>query len=160
MWASTAPDAPKMTQFPPGWRRDCKLEVAIACLAAAIVMSPPPARAEVLVAGSIMSARVQASQAPMSEVLAALETAFGVRYRASVALARPITGSFSGPLERVIADLLNGYDYVVKTSPDAIEIAVVGRGVSNPSPTAIPAAPGWRSSIGNVRPVRDPAPSR
>jgi hypothetical protein len=123
-------------------------------------MSSPPVRAEVLVEGSVVSARVQASEAPMSEVLAALKTAFGVRYRASVGLARPITGSFSGPLERVIADLLNGYDYVLKTSPDAIEIAVVGRGGFNPFPTAIPAAPGWRSSIGNVRPVQDPAPSR
>jgi hypothetical protein len=151
-----------MTQFAPAWRRLRKLEIAIVLLGVAIIVSASPVGAEVTVEGSIGSARVQADKVPLSEVLVALETAFGVRYRASVALDRTITGSLSGPLGRIIANLLDGYDYVIKTSPDSIEIAVVGKQGSNTisTATANPAAPGWRSSIGSVRPIQAAAPPR
>jgi len=149
-----------MARFSPVRRRFRKLKIAIAFLSATSVVGFAPAGAEVLVEGSVGSARVQASKVPVAEVLTALGTAFGVRYRAVVALDRPVTGSFSGPLQRIVADLLDGYDYVLKTSPDTIEIVVVGKQGSNASFSAIPAAPGWRSSIGNARAIRDSAPSR
>jgi hypothetical protein len=142
------------------WRRGRELAIATAFLGVAIAMSSIPAGAEVVVEGSIGSARVQANKVPLSEVLAALETAFGVRYRGSIALDRPISASLSGPLARIIANLLDGYDYVVKTSPDTFEIAVVGKQGSNPTATANPAAAVWRSSIGNMRPMQGPAPAR
>jgi hypothetical protein len=148
-----------MTQFAPASHRLGKL--AIVCLGVAIIISATPVRADVTVEGSIGSARVQADKVPLSEVLAALETAFGLRYRTSVALDRTITGSLSGPLARIIGHLLDGYDYVIKTAPDTMEIAVVGRQGPNNTVSAATAnpTPGWRSSIGNVRPTQAAAPA-
>ena len=85
------------------------------------------ARADVRVQGNKLAVRLEASHAPVSEALSALGAVFDVRYRASVPLDREIHGTYTGPLDRVLARVLDGYNYVVKNQDDTIELFVVGR---------------------------------
>ena len=122
-------------------------ELAAALLCAFFLVDS--ARAEVTVEGEPASVRVQAKQANAGEILDALGAAFDLRYRASVALDRPVAENFSGPLERVIARVLDGYDYVVKHSSDAVDIAVYARrdgapGAAMPNP---PATNVWQGGV-------------
>jgi hypothetical protein len=105
-----------------------------------------PGRAEILLEGSAAAVRLEVTQAaPVGSVLDALGPAYHVRYRALVPLDKPITGSYSGPLARVIARVLEGYDYVVRTSPGAVEIAYIRvRGGPEPVAASTKPAAGWR----------------
>jgi hypothetical protein len=117
-------------------------------LAVAVAAAAPSARADVSVEGDIRAVRLEASHAPVQEVLSALGTAFNVRYRSSVSLDRGIHGTYTGRLDRVIARVLDGYNYVLKHEKDAIEIVVVGRtgeAVASPTPKKVspPKDPTW-----------------
>jgi len=48
--------------------------------------------------------------------LRARESIYGVRYRTNIDLGRVVTATYTGPLERVVARLLDGYDFILKTS--------------------------------------------
>jgi hypothetical protein len=103
---------------------------SLAALAGGIVVflsaSPIPASAEVAVQGTVGEVRIEARDASVTEILAALGSAFGVKYRASIELNRPVTGTYRGPVVRVLSRLLTDYDYVVKSSaPDRIEVIVL-----------------------------------
>lgn len=121
------------TSFP-RWR--CALVgLAAACL---LLLASQPGRAEVLLEGNAAAVRLEATQATVDEILAALGRTYNVRYRTTLALDRAITATYSGPLAQVIARVLEGYDYVARTSPDAIEIAYVcPRGSAAPVSTTM-----------------------
>ena len=70
--------------------------------------------------------QVEARNAPVEEVMAALGTSFGLRYRSSVSTGRRITGTYEGSLQRVVTRLLDGYNFVMKTSPGGVEVMVYG----------------------------------
>ncbi|MEA2930298.1 MAG: hypothetical protein QOG38_2726 [Hyphomicrobiales bacterium] len=109
--------------------------VAAACV---LLLATQPGRAEVLLEGNAAAVRLEATQATVDEILAALGRTYNVRYRTTLALDRAITGTYSGPLAQVIARVLAGYDYVARSSPDAIEIAYVRpRGSAAPASTAM-----------------------
>jgi hypothetical protein len=106
-----------------------------ACL---VLLAAGPARAEILLEGDAASVRLEVTQAPIGEILAAFGERYGVRYRALIPLDRPVTGSYSGALPRVIARVLEGYDYVARISPGAIDIAYIRtRGGALPAATAM-----------------------
>lgn len=113
---------------------------ALVGLAAAglLLLASQPGRAEVLLEGSAAAVRLEATQATVDEILAALGRTYNVRYRTTLALDRSITGTYSGPLAQVIARVLVGYDYVARTSPDAIDIAYIRpRGTAEPAAAAM-----------------------
>ena len=70
--------------------------------------------------------RVEAAQTPIEEIFSAIGAIYGVNVTASALPEQPITGIYTGPLERVIAAMLNRYDYVLSVSPDAIDIVFLG----------------------------------
>lgn len=118
-----------------------------------LLLWQPHARAEVVMTGTPEAVRLEANQASLREILAALENSYGVRYRASIDLDRPITGTFSGSLARVIAHLLDGYDYVVKVSSGSVEITLLqSRGTEPVRVATGDAAPRRRTSISRLRP--------
>ena len=84
--------------------------------------------AEILVTGEADDIQIEISDASIEEVLNALSTKFGLRYRSTAPLGRRITGIHGGSLQRVVARLLDGTDFVVKTSPDGVEVTVYGAG--------------------------------
>jgi len=105
-------------------------KVALTAFTLAITLgaSATPLRAAVNVYGNGAFVHLEASNASLSEVLSALESAFSIRHRTSVPLDQAISGTYRGPLRRVLSRVLDGFNYyVVNTAEGGIEIMVLGR---------------------------------
>ena len=98
------------------------------------------ARAEIQVEGSAAHVRVHAQDAAAADVLAALAARFGLRVRGTIR-DRRISGDLTGPLRRVIARVLEGDDYVIRTRGDGIEVTVLGTASTIAVPAPIYRAP-------------------
>jgi hypothetical protein len=90
--------------------------------------------AEIRVQGQADDVRVEARDASVAEILAALGERFALRYRGTPGNGG-ITATFEGPLRRVVARVLAGYNYVIADRSDGIEVIVLSAG----SPHAVPA---------------------
>lgn len=86
------------------------------------------AHAEVRLQGGIEAVRLQAHDASVEDVLAALHERFGLLYRSKSALGRHITATFEGPLSRVVSHVLEGYDFVIKKNGTSLEVIVLSSG--------------------------------
>jgi hypothetical protein len=117
------------------------LAVAIAS-GALLAISGDAARAQVHVDGRPDAVHIEANDVSVQEVLAALQTKFNLRYRTDDALETRKTGKFDGPLERVTARILEGYDFAMKITPNGIDVLVLrqnqagGKTVASAVPTA------------------------
>jgi hypothetical protein len=87
---------------------------------------PRAALAQTTITGAEDGLRVEARDASVQEVLAALGTKFGLRYRNITALDRRIDGTYEGSLHRVVTRLLDGSSYVLSTGGGHIEVIVLG----------------------------------
>jgi hypothetical protein len=101
------------------------------------------ARCEVSVSGTVAAARIDAQQAPLSEVLRALGKNFKVRYDTFIAIEEVIiSGTYSGALEEVLRRMLSGLNYVIKIREGTVEVTIVGfPSNAPPAPPATHAAP-------------------
>jgi hypothetical protein len=99
-----------------------------------------PARAEIRVEGSASDLHIDARDAPVADVLGALAKRFGLRIRGTVG-DRHISADFDGSLHRVIARVLDGYDYVIRTRGEGMEVTVLGTASSHAVPSPIYAPP-------------------
>ena len=70
---------------------------------------------------------IEARDATLHDVLAALHDRFNLRYRASDTLETQTTGVFDGSLSRVAARLLDGCDYAMRITPDGVDLLMLGR---------------------------------
>src|ERR1700731_158292 len=140
-----------------------KLSAALA-LSAVLASASSPADAQVRVEGSIAPLRIEATRVPLADVLAALGPALNVQYRTAVALQTEISGSYAGPFGQVIARLLDGYNYVLRSDRDSIEVQVVGRhgerAVVTPMSPAPPAGPVQSPAAQWRAPPKIPTPGR
>jgi hypothetical protein len=102
------------------------------------------ARCEVSVSGTAEAVRIEAKQAPLSEVLRALGTNFKVRHDTFITVEEMIiSGTYSGALEDVLRQMLSGLNYVIKTHAGTLEIIIVGRSSNtHPEPPASHTSPG------------------
>jgi hypothetical protein len=101
------------------------------------VLAGNSARAEVRVQGPVENVRLEASDATAAEILAALSERFDLRFRGTTP-SRRITGIYEGPLRRILARVLDGYDYVIEPHGASIHVNVFSSG----SPRqAVPAPP-------------------
>ena len=105
--------------------------ISIGRLALAVLLlgaSAAHASAQVSIRGDRASVRLETNNAPISEVLSALDSAFSIRHRASVPLDQAISGTYRGSLRRVLTRLLDGYNYyVTDTANGGMEVTIVGR---------------------------------
>jgi hypothetical protein len=104
--------------------------VALAVLSVAVMLGAGASgvRAEVSIHGDKAAVRLEASKAPLSEVLSALESSFPIRHRTSVPLDQSITGTYRGPVRHVLSRVLGGFNYYIADTADGgIEITVIGR---------------------------------
>ena len=109
------------------------LVTALACGLATV------ARAEVQVEGNPAEVRVTTSKDTISDVLSAFGATFNVQYRTAIPLDAPALATYSGSFGQVISRLLDGYNYVIRTSPEATEVVVYGRsGEISMPPKALP----------------------
>ena len=100
----------------------------IALAVAVVPTLPPAAHGDVHVEGDRAAVRITTSGDSIGDVLAALGAAFKVRHRSAVDLDAAASPAYAGPIERVIANLLDGFNYAVKTSHGTTtEIIVFGR---------------------------------
>jgi len=88
---------------------------------------PLAARGEVHVEGNPAAVSVTTSRDSIGDVLSALDAAFRMQHRSAIALDAAANPTYSGPIERVIANLLDGFNYVVKRGQGTTEIIVFGR---------------------------------
>ena len=128
--------------------------LAAASLAAAL-LSPGAGWCEIRIDGSAGDLRLDVSEEAIGAVLAALEV-HGLQVRAATIPDGLISGSFSGPLPRLVAVLLDRYDYVVRVTGDEIEVAFLAARGGGPA-VAVPARrqaagnPGLRTSISRLQ---------
>jgi hypothetical protein len=94
--------------------------------------------ADVRVQGSADAVRVEARDATGTEILAALAGRFALSYRGSTD--SRFNGTFKGPLREVVKRVLDGYNYVINTRDNGLDVVVVGptSGVAVPPPRPVP----------------------
>jgi hypothetical protein len=108
--------------------RSRRLALAALSLAVMLGASAACAGTQVSVGGDRAVVQLEASNAPLAEVLSALQQAFPIEYRTSVPLDQSISGTYRGPLRQVLSRLLDGFSYYVADTADGrMEITVVGR---------------------------------
>jgi hypothetical protein len=126
---------------------------AVMFLAAALTAAGASAEVRVSEAGD-GRLTIEAHDATVRQVLDALRATRPLHVRTSDALARTVTGTYSGSLPRVLSRLLDGYDHVVHSTAAGIELDVFGPGngvraqatVAN-SVTFVPSHPGVSSNV-------------
>jgi hypothetical protein len=112
---------------------------SVALAIAAVIFAAHPAnslRAEVLVQGPAGNVRVEAHDATIAEILAALGERFALRYRGATG-SDSVTATFEGPLRRVTGRVLDGYNYFIETRGDVLEVVVLGAASSQAAPATM-----------------------
>jgi hypothetical protein len=117
-----------------------------------IAVSGNAARAQVRVDGSPDAVHVEARDVPLQEVLAALQAKFNLHYRTDDALETRKTGIFDGPLQRVTARILDGYDFAMNVTPQGIEVLVLRQDQAG-GKTVASAVPAVATPKGSPAPV-------
>jgi hypothetical protein len=105
----------------------------------------------VRVQGNAETVRLEVHDSTVAAVLAAMGGAFGLQYRSVIPLHDDITGTYAGSLVRVIARVLDGYDYMIKYKGSAMEVAVFGRSSGRPVPVSNPSKPAAVASVRRSR---------
>lgn len=105
-------------------------------------------RAEVRVQGQAGDVRVEAHDATVAEILAALGERFALRYRGTTG-SDGVTATFDGSLRYIVGRVLDGYNYFIETRGDAIEVVVLGAASSHAVPAPVYAPPTYPAK--NVR---------
>jgi len=82
-----------------------------------------PARAEIRLQGTAANLHLEARDATVAEIVAALAQRFDLRLRGA-APGRHVTATFRGPLRLVVMRVLDGSDYVIHAQGDAIDVLV------------------------------------
>ena len=154
---------------PRTWRSSRKFHIrSIMGLAVALVLAPTPLLAEAQIHGNPDAVRIDTQNSSIEDVLAALGKTFDLRYRSSANLAKQLSGTYEGSLQRVVARVLEGYDFVLRNNKGKIEITVLGARGAVPaaavasatnSPKAAPSTPAAPASAAPPsKATADPAP--
>ena len=109
---------------------------------AALLVTAPLSHAigaDVRVQGTVDAVRVEARDATGTQILAALAGRFALSYRGSTD-SRGFSGTFAGPLREVVKRVLDGYNFVINTKDDGLEVVVLGpaSAVAVPPPRPVP----------------------
>jgi len=112
----------------------------LAALAAALLAFAPTAQAEVRVTGDRRVLLVEADQASIEAVLAALRDSVGLDYRTAVRLDAPFTGRFTGSLDQVVVKLLlaGDFSYVFRSAAAHPMLEIVAGGADAAKAPAAP----------------------
>jgi hypothetical protein len=96
-----------------------------AVVSAMLLFGSSAALAQLQVDGSPEAVHVEARDVTLQEVLSALHDRFGLDFRSDDALETRKTGVFDGPLPRVAARILDGYDFAMKITPQGVDVLVL-----------------------------------
>ncbi|WMT77515.1 hypothetical protein [Bradyrhizobium sp. Ash2021] len=112
-----------------------RTSLLLAVASALLLAGGSAAPAQVRVEGRPETVHVEAHDVPLQEVLSALHDRFGLQYRSDDTLETLKTGVFDGPLQRVAARVLEGYDFAMKITPQGIDVLVLRQ--NRPGQTAV-----------------------
>jgi hypothetical protein len=106
-------------------------------------LSCGPSAAEVRLSGTPGHIVLQANDATMPDILAALRSAFDLDVKPKGTTARRFTGVYSGSVRQVLSHLLRGEDYVLRSTADGVSVFLFGASASDStarfgSPAAAP----------------------
>jgi hypothetical protein len=79
------------------------------------------------VQGDGTAVRLDARQVTVGQALDALAAAFNLSYRTSTALDEVLSGTYVGPLGRVIARILDGYNYAIRRENGEMNVMIFGK---------------------------------
>ncbi len=100
----------------------------------------PAAFAELRVAGNPESVSIDAQNASIKEILDTLSKSFDVHVQSTANLEKQLTGTYEGSLPQVLKRVLEGYNVIIKTNKNRIEITVLatrnGTAVAGVSPAS------------------------
>jgi hypothetical protein len=99
---------------------------------ASVAFGATIAHADVLIAGEPKAIHLEVRDASLREVLDLMQAKFNLRYRSADALDGTLNGTFDGPLPRVAARILDGYDFAMKVSSDGIDVLVLQQNPRSP----------------------------
>jgi len=105
-------------------------------LAVALFWIATGSHAETILAGERDALSVTTRDAAIDEVLGVLAERFDLRYRTGTPLTRQLNGNYSCPLQRCLAQILDGYDYIIRVGAGRVEVIVLGAAGAPKSPTA------------------------
>jgi hypothetical protein len=103
------------------------LTVLAASALSATDVLPEFGAGSVRLAGDANALRLEAHDATVADVLAAMARTFDLQYRSPVVLDRRINGIYAGSLGQVMARVLAGYDYTIVHQDHAVAVSVLGR---------------------------------
>ena len=124
------------------------------------------AYADVSVTGEPNAVKIEAREASVEELFAALSKTYDVRYRMPMGLKRPISGSYEGSLLQVLVRVLQGFNFSIESSTNGVSVAVYGlsgspdnhfdlatdiSGPNNTSPTQRMLSAKYRSGLGEQK---------
>ena len=98
----------------------------VAALVAGLAAPSVTAMAEAQISGSPQSVSVDAQNSSLKDILSALGKQFNVHYQSTANLDKQLSGTYEGSLRRVVARLLEGYNFIITTNQDMIEVTVLG----------------------------------
>jgi hypothetical protein len=110
--------------------------------ASLLIVQPSFAFDGVKVAGTAEKLKIEVSNATVDNVLAALRSAVDFKCSCSPPMDRRVTGVYQGNIGRVLSRLLEGYNYVIKTSPSgAVELVFLRTNAALQPGLAYPSSP-------------------
>jgi hypothetical protein len=141
--------------------RAAQIGIIVICVLGALL---GPALAATDVQGRAEELELRVDNASIGEVLSALSGKFKLTYSLPGNVGRQLTGRYSGSLNEVVGRVLDGNDYIVEVSDDAIKIVVLGGSMGSPRAAVVPATPKDGQSTPaatgtSPQPVARPAPA-
>lgn len=112
----------------------------VGALAACAALAPAPLLAAPRVSGSSQAVQIEVQNSSIKDVLSALGRKLDVQFQTFANLDKPLTGTYRGSLQQVLDRLLEGYNFIIRTSQRRLEVTVLGAqnepAVSTPANTA------------------------
>ncbi|MDA9433805.1 hypothetical protein XH88_18800 [Bradyrhizobium sp. CCBAU 51627] len=106
---------------------------------------------DLLIEGDESAVHLEVRDVPLGRLLGAMQRKFNLRYRADSGLDSSVTGTYNGHMRQVAARLLANYDFVMKTSPEGLDVLIFRRNLEPvrplppPKAATVPAIPKLRS---------------
>src|SRR5438105_1744348 len=68
--------------------------------------------------------RIEAENASIEDVLHALSDAYGLTYRSNIPLGKQVTGTYDGPLSKVLTRVLSGSNFVLTQNGKTLQLVI------------------------------------
>jgi len=105
-------------------------------MAGLLMLTASVAYAEVSVQGTPEALHVEAKSATVGQVLGALRDTYGLTYQSEIPLGRQVSGTYVGPLPKVLARLLEGTNFVLTHSGNNFQVVITSS--AGPQPISPP----------------------